>query len=124
MGSLPLSAPWCVSSTVLLLPAVIAFTIDVDSGDFNSDTKAKTSIICIELSLYCFDLGTYAYQNRAFGCHPGVWSKINFSHKVRYRIKAEVISFLLHYWAGVDSTSPPRSNGGKLSNWRDLLDFG
>ena len=76
------------------------------------------------LSLYRFELGTWAYQNRHVGCHPGIWSKIKFSHKVRYRIKAEVISFLLHYWAGVDSTSPPRSNGGKLSNWRDLLDFG
>ena len=77
-----------------------------------------------ELSLYRFELGTWAYQNRHVGCHPGVWSKIKFSHKVRYRIKAEVISFLLHYWAGVDSTSPPRSNGGKLSKVESLVDFG
>ena len=76
------------------------------------------------LSLYRFELGTWAYQNRHVGCHPGVWSKINFSHKVRYRIKAEVIIFLLRYWSGVDSTSLPRTNGAKLSKLEDLLDFG
>ena len=34
-------------------------------------------------SLHRFELGTYTYQNRHVGCHPGIWSKINFSHKVR-----------------------------------------
>ena len=33
-------------------------------------------------------------------CHPGIWSNINFNHKIRYRIKAELVIFLLHYSAG------------------------
>ena len=78
----------------------------------------------IDVSLYCFDLGTYTYQNWAFGWHPGVWSKINLSHKARHRIQAEIIIFPLHYWAGVDSTSLPKSNCGKLSKLESLVDFG
>jgi len=66
----------------------------------------------------------YEYQIEYVFHTPGIWSKINFSHKVRYQIKAEVIIFPLHYWAGVDSTSPPRSSGGKLSKVESLVDFG
>ena len=46
--------------------------------------------------LYCFDLGAYTYKNQVFGCHPGIWLKINSSHKISYQIKAELIIFLLH----------------------------
>ena len=76
------------------------------------------------LSLYCFELGMYTYQNQPVGCHPAIWSKINFSHKVRYQIKAEVVIFLLHYWSGVESASLPRTNGRKLSKVESLLEFG
>ena len=76
------------------------------------------------ISLYRFELGMSTYPYRAFGCHPGVWSKINFSQKVRYRIKAQVIIFLLRYWSGVDFTSLPRTNGAKLSKLESLLNFG
>ena len=58
------------------------------------------------------------------GSHPGVWSKINFSHKVRYWIKGEVIIFLLRYWSGVESNRPPRTNGLKLSKAESLVDVG
>ena len=63
-------------------------------------------------------------KNRAFGCHPGIWSKFNFSNKITYEIKAELIIVLLHYLAGVDSTSSPRSSGGKLSKVESLVAFG
>ena len=66
----------------------------------------------------------YTYQIEYVFQTPSIWSKIDFSHKMRYQIKAEVIIFPLHYWSGVDSTSPPRSNGGKLSKMESLVDFG
>ena len=66
----------------------------------------------------------YTYRIEYVFQVPGIWSKINFSHKVRYRINPGVIIFLLRYLAGVDSTSPPRTNGGKLSKVAILMDFG
>ena len=88
------------------------------------DFAASTQSIVHTLSLYCFDLGTYTYQNQAFGCHPSIWSKMNFSYKLRHRIKAELVIFLLHYSAGVDSTSTPRSSGGELNKVESLVGFG
>ena len=38
-------------------------------------------------------------------------------------MKAEFTIFPLHYWAGVDSTSPPRTIGGKFDNLEDLEDL-
>ena len=65
---------------------------------FLSQKRIRISCVTLilKLSLCRFDLGTYTYQNWPVGCHPGIWSKINFSHKVRCRIKAEVIIFPLH----------------------------
>ena len=85
-----------------------------------------------KVSLYRFESSTHTYtyscirkyQNWHTGCHLRIWSKINFSHKVRYQIKAEVIIFPLHYWTGADSTSLLRSSGGKLSKVESLVDFG
>ena len=76
------------------------------------------------LSPYSSESGMYTYQIEYVFQTPSFWSKINFSHKVRHRIKAEVIIFLLHYWAGANSTSPLRCNGGKLSPVESLVDFG
>ena len=69
-------------------------------------------------------MGTYTYQIEYVGHTTGILPKINFSHKVRYRINPGVIIFLLRYLAGVDSTSPPRTNDGKLSKVAILMDFG
>ena len=66
----------------------------------------------------------HTYQIEYVFQTPGIWSKINLSHKVRHRIKAEAIIFLLHYWSGVESNIPPRTNGGKLSKVESLVDFG
>ena len=66
----------------------------------------------------------YTHQVECVSQPPGFWSKINFSHKVRHRMKAEIIIFLLRYWAGVDSIVPPRTNGEKLSKVESLMDFG
>ena len=38
-------------------------------------------------------------------------------------MKAEFTIFPLYYWAGVDSTSLPRTIGGKFDNLEDLEDF-
>ena len=77
----------------------------------------------IYVSLYRFDMGMCAHQNGHFGCHPGIWSKINISHKVRYQMKAELIIFSVHYLAGVNSPSPLRISGRELSKVESLLDF-
>ena len=66
----------------------------------------------------------YAYQIEYVSQTPGFWSKVNFSHKVRYQIKAGVLIFLWRYYTGVDSTSLPSTNGGKLSKVESLMDFG
>ena len=81
-------------------------------------------VSCYMLSPYRSELGTYTYQIEYVSQIPIFWSKINVSHKVRYRMKAELIFFPLHYSTGVDSTRPPRTNGGKLSKVESLLDFG
>ena len=66
----------------------------------------------------------YTYQIEYVFETPGVWSKIKISCQLRNHMKAEVIIFPLHYWAGVDSTSPPRTIGGKFDNLEDLEDIG
>ena len=66
----------------------------------------------------------YTYQIEYVSQTPRFWSKIDFSHKIRDRMKAEVIIFLLRYWSGVDTTSPPRPNGVKLSKLESLFNFG
>ena len=76
------------------------------------------------ISPYRSELGLYTYQIGHVSKKPSVWWKINFSHKVRYGIKAEVMIFLLRYWSGVESNSPPRTNGLKLSKAESLVDFG
>ena len=81
------------------------------------------SILCY--FVYFFTIlswGTYTYQNWHVGCHPGIWPKINSGHKIRYRIKAEVVIFLLRYWSGVESTDHPRINGRRLSKLESLSD--
>ena len=75
------------------------------------------------LSPYSSESGMYTYQIECVFQNPSIWSKMKFSHKVRYQIKDKVIIFPLHYWTGIDSTSPLRSNGGKLRKVESLVDF-
>ena len=66
----------------------------------------------------------YTYQIECVSQTPDVWSKTNFSHKVRYQMRAEVIIFLLRYLVEVVSASLLRASGGKSSKMESLMDFG
>ena len=41
------------------------------------------------LSLYCFELGTYTYQNRHFICHPGISPIPKISDQARAHFKSK-----------------------------------
>ena len=53
------------------------------------------------VSPYSSESGMYTYQIEYVFQIPSIWSKTNFSHKVRHQIKAEVIIFLLRHWSEV-----------------------
>merc|ERR1719401_1889596 len=67
--------------------------------------------IIIKLSLYRSGLGMCTYQIGHVGCCPGISRTSKISKQVRAHFKAEVILFLRHWLAGIDSVE---------NYWRNL----